>query len=71
MIHIRQLRARVRRLEHLSHGFSCELSLFKTGDDPLNIIERKEYRRCLCETIQAIEAARRALVKACQRLEGT
>jgi hypothetical protein len=66
---IEDVRGRVDRLEHLSRGLTRERVLWEEAADPLLYLERKAYLLALREAIKGVEAARVALVKACQRIE--
>lgn len=66
---LHDLAARVRRLDQLSRGLAKEVSLWKSGDDPLLYLERRTYLTGIQDALAGIETARVALAKARQRLE--
>ena len=63
------MKARVGRLEELARGFAKEAALCKGGNDPLLYQERKSYMKAIQDALVAVEAARVAMVQACQRLQ--
>ena len=60
--------ARVRRLDQLSRGLASEISVVGKVEDPMLYLERQAYLGGMRRTLQGIEVARVALVKARQRL---
>jgi hypothetical protein len=66
---LRQIVGRVKRLEALSALLNRERFVIQTTSNPLLYVERRDYLAALRRSIQAVEAARAALVKAKQRLE--
>ncbi len=68
-MNLRQLGARVQRLEELARGLAREVWLWKKGDDPLLYLERKAYLGAIQDALAGVESARVILVKARQRLD--
>jgi hypothetical protein len=66
---LRDLRARIARLEQLSRGLSLEEMHWRKADAPVRSAERDAYRAALHRAVHAVEAARLVLVRACQRVE--
>jgi hypothetical protein len=66
---MKEIRARVDRLDKLSGGLSRERVLWEEAQDPLLYLERKAYLQAVRQAIGGVEAARIVLVKACQRIE--
>jgi len=62
------LQARVRRLDQLARGLAKEVSLWKSGNDPLLYLEREAYLGGIQDARSGVEAARVALAKAWQRV---
>jgi hypothetical protein len=67
---LRDLTARVRRLDELSRGLAKEVVLWKECNDPLLCLERRAYLGAIPHAVAGVEAARVVLAKARQRLEG-
>jgi hypothetical protein len=65
------LRARIRRLEQISDGFTAELSALSVAGPALSAEERERYRRGLLDAFAAIEQARHALIEALGRARPT
>jgi hypothetical protein len=66
---LKDLTARVRRLEELGRGLSQEVLLLRRGNDPLLYLERKAYLAAIQDALAGVEAARVVLAQACQRVE--
>jgi hypothetical protein len=66
---IKDIRARVDRLDKLSGGLSRERVLWEEAQDPLLYLERQAYLQAVHQAIGGVEAARVVLVRACQRIE--
>jgi hypothetical protein len=66
---LRHIVSRVKRLETLSAHLNRERFTIQSTSNPLLYVEWRDYLAALRLSIQAIEAARAALVKAKQRLE--
>jgi hypothetical protein len=69
MLHLKDLRARIARLEQLSRGLSLEEMHWRKADAPVLSAERDAYRAALHRAVHAVEEARLVLVRACQRVE--
>ena len=69
-LQLHDIRARIQRLEELANGLALEASAVRHGDDPLHYAGRQAYLKALHEAAGNLGAARLALVKAAQRLEG-
>jgi hypothetical protein len=67
-ITLRDLSARVHRLERLTISLFHELTATLTGHDLLLYVERREYMAALQDTLSDVEGARVVLAKACRRL---
>jgi hypothetical protein len=68
VISVRDVEARVRRLEELSRGLSKELTMWKGGDDPLLYLERRSYLNAMQDALAGVEEARVVLARAAQRV---
>jgi hypothetical protein len=66
---LRDLTARVRRLNDLSRGLAKEVVLWKECNDPLLYLERRAYLGPIRDALAGMEEARAVLAKARQRLE--
>jgi hypothetical protein len=69
-IYLKEMQARVRRLEQLALGLAREDDIWKEVDHPLTATEVKEYREAIYNASSALSKARKALALACTRLEG-
>jgi hypothetical protein len=69
VIGVKDLTARIERLDRLSRGLAREVLRWKEGDDPLLYVERREYLSAIQDALAGVEAARVALVRVRQRLE--
>jgi hypothetical protein len=65
---LRDVIARVRRLDQLSRGLAKEVVLWKECNDPLLYLERRAYLGAIRNALAGVEEARVALAKARQRL---
>jgi hypothetical protein len=68
VISVRDVVARVRRLEELSCGLAKEVTLWKGGDDPLLFLERRSYLNAMHDALAGLEEARVVLARAAQRV---
>lgn len=68
-MNLKELQARVHRLDQLSRGLSKEVTLWRKGDDPLLYLERKAYLGAIQDALAGVEEARVLLAKVCHRLE--
>ena len=68
-MNLKELQARVHRLDQLGRGLSKEVTLWRKGNDPLLYLERKAYLGAIQDALAGVEAARVLLAKVCQRLE--
>jgi hypothetical protein len=66
---LKELQARVDRLDQLGRGLSKEVTIWRKGDDPLLYLERKAYLGAIQDALAGVETARVLLAKVCQRLE--
>jgi hypothetical protein len=66
---LRDLTARVRRLDEISRGLAKEVVLLKECNDPLLYLERRAYLGAIQDALAGVEAARVVLAKARRRLE--
>jgi hypothetical protein len=69
MFGMRDVEARLRRLEELTRGLAKEVTLWREGNDPLLYLERRAYLSGVQDALAGVEAARVVLAKACQRLK--
>ena len=67
-MNLRSLIGRRTRLDLLSRGLAKELVRWRTCDDPLLYLERKELLAALDRALSGIEAARVVMAKAVRRL---
>jgi hypothetical protein len=67
---LRDLTARVRRLDELSRGLAKEVVPWKECNDPLLYVERRASPGAIRDALAGVEEARVVLAKARQRLEG-
>jgi hypothetical protein len=67
---LRSLSRRRARLDLLSRGLAKELVRWRTCDDPLLYLQRKELLAALDRALSGIEGARVVMAKACRRLCG-
>jgi hypothetical protein len=65
---LRDLTARVRRLDDLSRGLAKAVVRWKECDDPLLHLERRAYLGALRDVLTGVEQALVVLAKARQRL---
>ncbi len=70
MLQLRDLRARITRLEALTRGLALEAALLKEGNDPLLYRERRLYLKGIHDALAGVETARAALAGAVRRMEG-
>jgi hypothetical protein len=63
------LQARVHRLDQLARGLAKEVTLWKSGNDPLLYLERKAYLGAIQDALAGVESARVVLAKVVQRME--
>jgi hypothetical protein len=70
-MNLKQLRARVKRLEELSAGLAREESQWRKEIAFLMHSERALYLNAIINARRGIDAARSTLAKICQRLEGS
>ena len=68
-MNLKQLRARVKRLEELSTGLAREDLCWRKGPTPVMHSEVALYLNAIFKARQAIEEAKNTLAKACERLE--
>jgi hypothetical protein len=68
-MHLKHLRARVRRLERLIVGLNRELALWRTSNHPLLRAERLDYEDGIHHALSGVEQARVALATACRRIQ--
>jgi hypothetical protein len=68
-MNLKQLRARVKRLDELSTGLAREDLCWRKDAGALMHSERALYLNAIFKARQAIEEARSTLAKVCQRLE--
>jgi hypothetical protein len=66
---LRDLTARVRRLDELSRGLAKEVVLWKECNDPLLYLKRRAYLGAIQDALAGVEQARVVLAKARQRLK--
>jgi hypothetical protein len=66
---LRDLRARIERLDQLIRGLGIEKSRWLKCDAPVYLWEREEYRVALDKATDAVQAVRRVLVKVCSRID--
>jgi hypothetical protein len=69
-VDLRSLIGRRARLDLLSRGLAKELVRWRTCDDTLLYLERKELLAALDKGLSGIEAARVVMAKAVRRLRG-
>jgi len=67
-MNLSDLAARIDRLHKLSQGFLLELSRRRTGHDPLDAKERKQYTDGLDQAIVGLYTSINALAKARERI---
>jgi hypothetical protein len=68
MITLKDIEARIGRLEQLERGLAREVALIRAADDPLLYLERKAYLSAIQDAIASLENARVTLARACQRM---
>jgi hypothetical protein len=68
-MNLKQLRARVKRLEELSLGLAREDLSWRKDPMPVMHSEVALYLNAIYKARQAIDDARNTLAKACERLE--
>jgi hypothetical protein len=66
---LRDLTARVRRLDELSRGLGKEVVLWKECNDPLLYLERRAYLGAIQDALGGVEEARIVRAKARRRVE--
>jgi hypothetical protein len=66
---MREIAARVRRLDDLARGLAKEIVLVQEASDRLLYVERKAYLAGLQRALAGVEEARVVLARARQRLE--
>lgn len=66
---LRELKARIRRLEELSRGFALEASRLRKDPGEFLHVERQRYFEAIQQAQACMERARVALGKVCTRLE--
>ena len=57
-MNLKDLRARMRRLEELAAGLSREKSLWRKCNPPVLAVDRQEYMAAIGDAIQGLEKAR-------------
>ena len=67
---LKEIKARIERLDKLARGFSLEVGRWKGATDPLLFRERKAYLGAVQDALEGVEAARVVLAKVVQRMEG-
>jgi hypothetical protein len=67
---VREIAARVRRLDDLARGLAKEIVLVQEANDRLLYRERRAYLDGLQRALGGVEEARVVLARARQRLEG-
>jgi len=70
MLTISDVRARLARLEQLSRGLAKERAVIREAEDPLLYLERRKYLCALEDARFGVEAARIALARALERIDG-
>ena len=68
-MNLRQLQARVKRLEELATGLAREDLNCRKGPMPLMHAEVSLYLNAIYKARQALDEAKNTLAKACERLE--
>jgi hypothetical protein len=68
-MNLKEMRARIRRLDALARGFAKEVTLVKQSQGPLLYLERKAYLDAIQDALAGVEAARVILAKVQQRVE--
>jgi hypothetical protein len=69
MLEVKDIRARIGRLERLTVGLCKEVALIREGNDPLLYLERRAYLNAIQDAIAGVEEARVTLARARQRLD--
>ena len=68
MFGVKDIEARVRRLDELAKGLAREVVLWRAGNDPLLYLERRAYVNALQDALEASEKARIVLSQALDRV---
>lgn len=68
MFGVKDIEARVRRLDELAKGLAREVVLWRGGNDPLLYLERRAYVNALQDALEASEKARIVLSQALDRI---
>jgi hypothetical protein len=69
LVQLRDLQARIKRLEELSRGFALEAIKLKKGEGEFLHLERVRYVSAIQDAQRWVERARVALAQVCTRLE--
>jgi hypothetical protein len=69
-MNLQDITARVKRLDKLSRGLAKEEVMVRHCHDARLYRERQDYLKAIRDALAGVEAARVALAKAKQRLEG-
>ena len=69
MLQLPHIKARIVRLEELARGLAKEATAWKSGEDPLLYLERKQYVNALLNALAGLEEARVVLAGVVGRLE--
>jgi hypothetical protein len=69
-LELRDLKARIERLDRLARGLAKKVGLEKGAEDVLLFRERRQYLRAIQDALAGAEAARVVLVGLVRRMEG-
>ena len=67
---LKEIKARIQRLDKLARGFALEVQRWRAGPDQLLYRERTEYLGTVQDALAGVEAARVVLAGLVRRLEG-
>jgi hypothetical protein len=69
-LELRDIKARIARLDQLARGLAREVGLQKGAEDVLLFRERREYLRAVQEALAGADAARVVLERVVKRMGG-
>jgi hypothetical protein len=67
-LQVADLKGRIARLYRLARGLAKEVSLWKGGNDPLLLAERRMYLKAVQDALAGAEEARLGLARVVKRL---
>jgi hypothetical protein len=69
-LELKDVKARIERLDRLARGLAREVALEKGAEDVLLFRERKQSLRAVQDALAGAEAARVVLARVAKRIEG-